>query len=106
MGPVKAAQVDGGRERTRRKNRSRSGHGERRVTLKPAPPPEMVQGAEKSEKKAKKSKRSAPEPAKNEEPDHWSPPRSSSGDARQGGTSKPAEKKAKKSKRVEKVAAP
>jgi len=96
----KAAQGDGGRERTRRKNRSRSGHGERRVTLKPAPEP--VKGVEKSEKKAKKSKRSAPEPAKHEEPDHWSPPRSESGDARKRGAPKPAEKKAKKSKRVEK----
>lgn len=103
----KATKRDGGRERTRRKDRSRSGHGERRVTLKPALAPEPVKGVEKSEKKAKKSKRSAPEPAKTEEPDHWSPPRSESGEARKRDTPKPAEKKAKKSKREkERIAAP
>lgn len=74
--------TDAGRDRKRRKDRSRSGHGQRRVSLKaalaPAPAP-----VEKPEKKVKKSKRSSTAPAKNEDPEHWSPQRSSSPDAKQ-----------------------
>lgn len=64
--------VHEGRERTHKKHRSRSG---RKVCLKEAPAAAPVKALEKSEKKAKKSKKAAAE-----EPEHWSPARSESGD--------------------------
>jgi len=86
------------RDRARRRNRSRSGHGHHRVRLKEAPP--ATKGVEKS----KKSKKAIlkPAPAKNKEPDHWSPARSSSEDANKQPTPQRAEnaKSAKKSRRA------
>lgn len=82
-----------------RKKRSRSGH---RVSLKAAKVP--APGAEKPEKKAKKARRSTPAPAANEEPEHWSPRRSSSADAGKRAAPRRAEK-AKKSRRGDRPAA-
>jgi len=91
----------GARERTQRKNRSRSG---RRVSLKEAKAPAPAKGAEKPEKKAKKARRSTPAPAANEEPEHWSPRRSSSAEAGKRAAPRRAEK-AKKSRRGDRPAA-
>jgi len=93
----------GGRERTRRK-RSRSGHGQRsKAAPAPEPEPAPVKGVEK-EKKAKKSKRSAPAPA--QEPEHWSPQRSPSGDAGKKGVPRRAEKGEKAKKKARASASP